>query len=343
MKPLPVETRNDLARRFSISPDALTFLGGGREDSDGVVYSALRDGQRVVLKIAQAEDEAHVRSILRFSRFLSGRGIRVSSPLPCADGRLYETARQGDTLLIATVSAFLEGSTPDGGALQQNAALVREWGRVTGRMHRAAQDYPVWRNACEDDGRYGFEAEIDAFIKIAPDSFIREQWHAMKEKLRRLPIRRDTYGFIHNDNHQMNVIASGSDVAIIDFDCAECQFFANDLLLPVQGLLFDEAGGMLRPLDRPELLAAFYRCFLDGYREENELDPFWLEQLGLFLSYRRLLLYTVLQGWLTHDAQANEGFLRMIRAADEDIRSIAALLGIQGSARQVSLFTGKGA
>ena len=100
---------------------------------------------------------------------------------------------------------------------------------------------------------------------------------------------------------------------------------------------------MLRSLDKPELLAAFYRRFLDGYREENELDPFWLEQLGLFLSYRRLLLYTVLQGWLTHDAQANEGFLRMIRAADEDIRSIAALLGIQGSARQVSLFTGKGA
>ena len=135
----------------------------------------------------------------------------------------------------------------------------------------------------------------------------------MREKLKAFPINRDTYGFIHNDNHQMNIIASGTDIAVIDFDCAECHFFINDILLPVQGLLFDVTGGMMGPITKPEVLKEFYRHFLKGYRTENELDAFWLEQLGTFLEYRRLLLYTVLQGWLSNDSSANEAFLNMIR------------------------------
>ena len=51
---------------------------------------------------------------------------------------------------------------------------------------------------------------------------------------------------------------------------------------------------------------------MEGYRTENELDEYWLGQLGVFLEYRRLLLYTVLQGWLSNDKKADEAFLNMI-------------------------------
>ena len=69
----------------------------------------------------------------------------------------------------------------------------------------------------------------------------------------------------------------------------------------------------MSPISKPEILRDFYRHFLKGYRTENELDPFWIEQLGTFLSYRRLLLYTVLQGWLSNDRAANDAFLSMIK------------------------------
>ena len=165
---------------------------------------------------------------------------------------------------------------------------------------------------CVDD-RFGFEAEIDSFIKMTPNDFIKEKWLEIKEKLLALPINRDSYGFIHNDNHQMNIIAKGSEISVIDFDCAECHFFINDILLPVQGLLFDVTGGMLSPIEKPEVLKEFYKHFLKGYNTENQLDSFWFGQLGVFLEYRRLLLYTVLQGWLTNDKDANEAFLNMIK------------------------------
>ena len=67
MKPLKNEIRDDCAERFGLRSSDLTFLGGGREDSDGIVYTALKDGVKYVLKISQAADEAHVESILKFA------------------------------------------------------------------------------------------------------------------------------------------------------------------------------------------------------------------------------------------------------------------------------------
>lgn len=110
----------------------------------------------------------------------------------------------------------------------------------------------------------------------------------------------------------MNIIASDKEITVIDFDCAECHFFVNDILLPIQGLLFDVTGGMMAPISKPEVLKEFYRHFMEGYRTENTLDEYWMGQLGLFLEYRRLLLYTVLQGWLSNDKKADEAFLNMI-------------------------------
>ena len=37
MKPIKDEIRNELAERFGIEGEELSFLAGGREDSDGIV------------------------------------------------------------------------------------------------------------------------------------------------------------------------------------------------------------------------------------------------------------------------------------------------------------------
>lgn len=313
MKPLKDSIRRELAERFGLDDSKLEFLAGGREDSDGIVFTTIKDGRKKVFKISQASDEGHVKNILEFAHYLGKCGIRIGSPIQNEHGNIYEVAMDGDNMLIATLMDFIEGMNPDADALQKDSELIYEWGKLTGRMHKAAKEYPIWKNVCTNDDRFGFEAEIDSFIKMAPNDFIKEKWLEIKEKLLALPINRDSYGFIHNDNHQMNIIAKGSEISVIDFDCAECHFFINDILLPVQGLLFDVTGGMLSPIAKPEVLREFYKHFLKGYHTENQLDSFWFGQLGVFLEYRRLLLYTVLQGWLTNDKDANEAFLNMIK------------------------------
>ena len=51
-----------------------------------------------------------------------------------------------ESLLIATLMEFIEGSSPDVNELQSNMNLVYEWGKLTGKMHNAAKEYPIWKN-----------------------------------------------------------------------------------------------------------------------------------------------------------------------------------------------------
>lgn len=312
MKPLKDIIRNNLAKKFGFSPEELVYLAGGREDSDGIVFTVNKADKKQVFKISQAADEMRAKSILRFADFLGNSGIYVGRPLKNQNGNIYETAKDGDILYLATLMDFINGRNPDANELINNKKLVYEWGRLTGKLHKAAKAYPVWKNSLEDDERFGFEAEIDSFIEMSPNDYIRDKWLDMKKRLRQLPIDRDSYGFIHNDNHQMNIIASEYSIAVIDFDCAECYFFANDILLPIQGLLFDVSGGMMNPITDMDVLKRFYSCFLEGYFTENRIDDLWLRNLGIFLEYRRLLLYTVMQDWLSNDKAADEAFLNMI-------------------------------
>ena len=219
MKPLKDSIRRELAERFGLDDSKLEFLAGGREDSDGIVFTTIQDGRKKVFKISQASDEEHEKNILEFAHYLGKCGIRIGSPIQNEHGNIYEVAMDGDNMLIATLMDFIEGMNPDADALQKDSELIYEWGKLTGRMHKAAKEYPIWKNVCTGDDRFGFEAEIDSFIKMAPNDFIKEKWLEIKEKLLALPINRDSYGFIHNDNHQMNIIAKGSEISVIDFDC----------------------------------------------------------------------------------------------------------------------------
>lgn len=312
MKPLKDSIKNDLTQKFGLDPAKLVFLAGGREDSDGVVFSANKGGKKLVFKITQVSDEMRAKSKQNFAHYLGSFGIHISRPIKNKNGNIYEIAKEDDITYIATLMEYIDGRNPDVYELQNNTKLVYEWGKLTGKMHKAAKAYPIWRNSCESDKRLGFEAEIDSFIRISPNDLIRNKWLDMRKRLGALPIDRDCYGFIHNDNHQMNIIASENDIAVIDFDCAECHFFANDILLPIQGLLFDVSGGMMSPITDIDILKRFYSHFLKGYLTENYIDGFWLRKLGIFLEYRRLLLYTVMQDWLSNDKDADKAFRDMI-------------------------------
>ena len=123
---------------------------------------------------------------------------------------------------------------------------------------------------------------------------------------------RNTYGFIHNDNHQYNILVRNNEPTLIDFDTAECNFFLQDLLIPIQGMIFDEVGGFDRPLTDEQAVKRFYESFLKGYETEYHVEDLWLGRLETLLNYRRVLLYTVMQDWMESDEKVGSGFMRMI-------------------------------
>jgi hypothetical protein len=66
----------------------------------------------------------------------------------------------------------------------------------------------------------------------------------------------------------------------------------------LQALLFNQTGGLNRPLANAVPLHQFLEGFMEGYRWENSLDPFWLSQIDLFIAYRRMMGFIVMQNWL---------------------------------------------
>lgn len=69
----------------------------------------------------------HVKNILEYAHYLGSCGVRISSPIKNQNGNIYEVAKDGDTLLIATLMEFIKGANPNANELQKNMNFVYNW------------------------------------------------------------------------------------------------------------------------------------------------------------------------------------------------------------------------
>lgn len=85
-----------LCRSYGIKEEDLSFLGGGREDSDGIAYVYYHKGQKKVFKILAVDkpgtdDLAALDERLKFIHYLGESGIDIAGPEENRDHRLYDT------------------------------------------------------------------------------------------------------------------------------------------------------------------------------------------------------------------------------------------------------------
>ena len=81
--------------------------------------------------------------------------------------------------------------------------------------------------------------------------------------------------------------------AVLDF-----HWFAAEIPIAAQLVLFSQSGGLNRPISDTKPLKILFDNFKDGYETENHLDEIFLKKMDLFIDYRRMLLFTVMQDWL---------------------------------------------
>ena len=317
---VPPHVLESLAACFGVAPSALTFLGGGREDSDGIVYTFQQGDRPLVMKVlalpaGDAFGMARMQERLKFVHFLGQHGVDIVYPLAQPDGSLLVTQPDGEQTFVAYAMEKVAGhhAAPEA----WNDDLYRAWGRTVGKLHRITQMYPHWQYSPLDEASgqtvLGWQEEVQSFIDWAKDPQVKERWAHMRQRLEQLPVSRDAFGFIHNDPHVDNLLISGDRLVLLDFDVANYHWFISDISVAAQPLLFAVVGGMERPVKDAAPLKHFIEVFLQGYERENHLDPAWLDQLDLFISYRRLLLYTVLQGWLSTQPETKASWWNMVR------------------------------
>ncbi|MFC3746908.1 phosphotransferase enzyme family protein [Paenibacillus sp. GCM10012306] len=307
-----------MAKKFGTQMDALTFVGGGGEESDGILYGYRSGSRDMVLKIMAVPKKDADRAFkemnerTRFINYLGTHGMDIAYPVMNANNNLIETLDTGDNILVAYTMERIRGSVP--GVNDFTKDFHTRYGAMIGKLHRLTKDYPTWKgNAQEKDSdAMNWEGEWNSFYSWCKDVEVKQAWKSLKRELSELPINRDTFGFIHNDPHINNIMLEQDRIVLIDFDVACYHWFANDIAIASQFLLFSTAGGMKEPFKDMDSLKSFYTHFMNGYETENHLDALFLNNLELFINYRRLLMYTVSQSWLESNPQENEAWKRMI-------------------------------
>ncbi len=322
MKRMEQDTLARLLSAYGLGQGDVTYLGGGREDSDGIVYTCQYGGQLVALKLMAWEESAdrfadtcarHTLR-LRFAGMLLQGGAPVLGPVPDGDGLLWRASHAGDAGYITYLMPLAAGRNVPPDAWDEG--FLRRWGAAIGRMHRLTVGYEDgFRCAAQDSTGQpllGWQRELRDFWALCKDGDVKDRWLDVERRLLALPQERDSFGLIHNDPHVQNVLDDGQTLAVIDFDVANYHWFVTDLSIALQSVLFMASGGMERPLQDGEALVRFLQHLLAGYRQEHDLPAHWLEQLDLFLHYRRLLLFTVMQDWLATAPDARAGWKQMI-------------------------------
>lgn len=317
MKPVPTQVLSDLSGRFGYDSGQLTQIGGGRGDSDGIVYGVQRGEEAYVLKVVggRAKDPGlgiNIRARAAFFAFLGEQGIEVVSPRPNEAGTLVEIALDGEDAFLAYTYPYLAGQHPEPEAWTDE--MLTAWGRTIGAAHRAAKAYPIWEGMPSPvDGTMllSWQREMDGFAEWCKDEEMKAYWGTLRGRLNALAHTRDTAGFIHNDPHMQNILFDQDRVKLIDFDVATCHFFACDLAIAIQSVLFTHGGGLDRPVSDQAAINWFTGRLLEGYAQENDLNGDILGSIELFIGYRRALLYTVMEGWLNENPPIKASWKRM--------------------------------
>ncbi|MHB1354586.1 MAG: phosphotransferase enzyme family protein [Anaerolineae bacterium] len=289
------------ALRFGVGGADIRYLGGGGPGAGGVVYCYHRDGAEWSLKFMPGgEETAQINNEkLNYVRYLAEQGVSVPMPQSSISGHFSEVVVSGhDSYIVSSETVAPGRHVNTRNPAEWNKAYFSRWGQLIGRIHDCATRYPFWRkpdkHAFDEPPTliHDWEDEWRSFDEWCQEDAVRERWREIHRKLEKLPIERSSFGLIQNDPHPWNILMHGSQLTLIDYDVAGYTWFMMDL-----GIAAYAALCLAKPettLDSHDYTVSFLGSFLSGYRAAIKLDTFWLQQLPIFLSYRRILLFIVL-------------------------------------------------
>ncbi len=130
---VPAPVLNTLAGRYATTASHLAYFGGGREESDGIVYAYPYEDRRRLLKILAIPTEDRRTGLfclderLQFVRFLGDHGARIVFPQRSPRGRLYETVPFEAHTWIGYGMEIAPGKAMN--ETTWDPAIFRNWGR----------------------------------------------------------------------------------------------------------------------------------------------------------------------------------------------------------------------
>ncbi len=211
-------------------------------------------------------------------------GLRTPAVFPAADGRQVVDITIGPVTRQAVLFEFLPGTEPAEDQLPEKFELL---GEICGRMHQHSRDwarpvsfvrftwdYDTCIGATPRWGRWqdgiGVGRDEHATLTRAAD--------LMQLRLARFGKDPDRFGLIHADMRLANLLVSGPDIQVIDFD--DCGF----------GWFLFDLGASLSFIEHDPRVPGLCDAWLRGYRTVLPLPDADAAEIPTFILLRRLQL-----------------------------------------------------
>lgn len=284
----------EAANRFGIADGKLVRLhdsvkvAGDERFVEKSLHQYERDGRSYILRLTHPlyVDFELIEGEVDWINYLADNAVRAPRAIASENGNLVEIIEDEDSSYAAVSFEKAEGrqivfDDPD----EWNTDLLVKYGRAIGRMHALTKRYVPKDKSVRRMKWYqqDWVANVDRYLP-ASESLVRQKHGDLLRILHGLPKSRDSYGLIHGDAHPWNVLIHKGDLILTDFDFCERSWFASDIGI----ILFYAVMVPTQGMNKTSFAHHFLGNFAKGYRRENRIDSYWMEQVPSFLRLRMI-------------------------------------------------------
>jgi len=252
------------------------------------LYQYEREGKNFLLRLTMPQyvNFELIPGEADWVNYLADNGVRVPRVIPSEKGNLVEIIEAEDHSCAVVCFEKVEGRPIDfDDCGEWNGELFAEYGRTIGKMHALSKGYaPTDKSLTRMQWH---EQDWLESSRLPEESLARRKCEELIQALHTLPEDRDSYGLIHGDAHPWNVLLHEGKIVLTDFDFCESSWFASDIAI----ILFYAVMAPMEDMDRTSFAGFFMHNFMKGYRKENGMNAFWLEQIPSFLRLRMISKY----------------------------------------------------
>jgi Ser/Thr protein kinase RdoA (MazF antagonist) len=266
-----------VAAAWDHDPGSVRFF----RTSANSIYRLSVNGRPAYLRMAPGTERTStsIRQELDLLAWLTAHDVPVVHPIPARSGDLVITVGTTIGPIHAVLFDALPGEIRDLDTLDLDA--MTSWGATVGRLHATMQDAPATLRRPA-----GWAAALAWLVRkqAAMPEAVAAEGLRLREFLLTQPRTPDRYGLLHTDLELDNLVWTGSDVAVLDFDEYGEGWYGLDIAKALSDVF--EAGDAL---DSPRVQA-----FVTGYRRFQALTD---EDLALVPTFRDVLalrMYCVL-------------------------------------------------
>lgn len=245
----------------------------------------MEEKERVVRISDKNKTKEMVLQEIEWMNFLYKKGVHVPKPVIPVE---YEGER------VKTYFEFIKGDHIDvTNKSHWNEKVFGKIGKTLGGMHALSKAFklqvinrPEWK--VENPDVFNLREKLEPWMK--------EKYETLLYSLTSYRITPDTFGLIHNDYHQGNLIMNEEGrITTIDFDECAFNWYAQDIAVAFYHAYWQHSAFNGNTHSFCDI---FMSNFFAGYKTENMLHKDIIIQIPIFLKIREIYLYQLfMQKW----------------------------------------------